>query len=45
MTNIKGDRGGLSHFAERLYKRDLGQIGILGGNLNFRWGRFFSGGP
>ena len=23
---------------ERLYRRDLGQIGILGGNWHFRWG-------
>ena len=31
---VKG--GGLSHFSECLYRRDLGQIGILGGNsLNF----------
>ena len=24
--------GGLSHFSECLYRRDLGKIGILGGN-------------
>ena len=30
--------GGLSDFSEHLYKRDLGQIGILGGNWHFRWG-------
>ena len=39
-----GEGGGLSHFSERLYRRDLGQIGILGGNWHFRWGWFFSGG-
>ena len=27
-----GGGGGLSHFSERLHNRDLGQIGILGGN-------------
>ena len=30
--------------SERLYKRDLGQIGNLGGNWHFRWGWFFLGG-
>ena len=29
---------GMSHFSECLYRRDLGQIGILGGNWHFRWG-------
>ena len=33
--------GGLSHFSERLYRRDLGQIWILGGNWCFRWEWFF----
>ena len=33
--------GGLSYFSERLYRRHLGQIGILGGNCHFRWGWFF----
>ena len=34
-----GDGGrGLSHFSEHLYRRDLGQIGILGENWHFRWG-------
>ena len=27
-----GDGGGLSYFSERLYRMDLGQTGILGGN-------------
>ena len=38
-----GDGGGgrQSHFSERSYKRDLGEIGILGGNWHFRWGWFF----
>ena len=27
-----------SHFSECLYRRDLGQIRILGGNWHFRWG-------
>ena len=36
--------GWLSHFSECLYKRDLGQIGILGGNWHFRWGWIFLGG-
>ena len=27
----------LSHFSERSNRRDLGQIGILGGNWHFRW--------
>ena len=31
----------LSHFSEGLYKRDLDQIGILGGNWHFRWELFF----
>ena len=35
---------GLSHFSECLYRRDIGQIGILGGNWHFRWVLFFSGG-
>ena len=39
-----GKGGGLSHFSEGLYWRDLGQIGIFGGNGHFRWGWFFSGG-
>ena len=30
----------MSHFSERLYGRDLGQIGILGRNWHFRWGWF-----
>ena len=34
----------LSHFSESLHRRDLGQIGILGGNWHFRRGWFFSGG-
>ena len=33
--------GGLSHFSEGLYRRDLIQIGILGGNWHFSWGWFF----
>ena len=36
--------GGLSHFSERSCRRDLGQIGILGGNWHFRWEWFFLGG-
>ena len=36
--------GGLSHFSERVYRRDLCQIVILGGNWHFRWGWYFSGG-
>ena len=36
--------GGLSHFSEGLYSRDLGQIGILGGNWHFGSGWCFSGG-
>ena len=35
---------GLSHFWECSYRRDLGQIGILGANWHFRWGWFFLGG-
>ena len=31
----------LSHFSEHLYRRDLGQIGILGENQHFGWGLFF----
>ena len=34
----KKDVRRLSHFSERSYRRDLGQIGILGGNWHFRWG-------
>ena len=30
--------GRLSHFSEHSYRKDLGQIGILGGNWPFRWG-------
>ena len=38
-TWVMGGRGGgLSHFSEGLYWRDLGQIGIFGGNGHFRWG-------
>ena len=33
--------GGLSDFSESLYRRELGQTGILGGNWHFRWGGFF----
>ena len=33
----RGGRG-LSHFSEHSYKRDLGQISILGGNWHFGWG-------
>ena len=33
--------GELSHFSKRLYRRDLVQIGILGGNWHFRWGWYF----
>ena len=33
-----GGGGWLSHFSERLYRRDLGHIGILGGNWHPRWG-------
>ena len=36
-------RGGLSH-CSGLCSRDLGQIGILGGNWHFGWRCFFSGG-
>ena len=44
-TWVMGGRGGgLSHFSEGLYWRDLGQIGIFGRNEHFRWGLFFSGG-
>ena len=32
---------GLSHFSEGSYRRDLGQIGILGGKWHFSWGWFF----
>ena len=35
---------GLSHFSEHVYRRDLCQIVILGGNWHFSWGWFFSGG-
>ena len=31
----------MSHFSERSYRRDLGQIGILGGNWHCRWGWCF----
>ena len=31
---------GLSNFSEGLYRRNLG---LLGGNWHFRWGKFFSG--
>ena len=41
---LLGDGGGLSHFSERSYRRDFGQIGILGGNWHFRWGWFVLGG-
>ena len=36
----RGD-GGLSHFSEGLYGRDLGQIGILGGIGTLGGGDFF----
>ena len=39
-----GKGGGASHFLERSYRRNLGQIGILSGNWHFRWGWFFLGG-
>ena len=39
-----GGRRWLSHFSECLYRMDLGQIGILGGNWHFRWGGFFQEG-
>ena len=32
--------GSLGHFSERLYRRDFGQIEILGENWHFRWGWF-----
>ena len=35
---LPGDGGGgMSHFSECLYRRDLGQIEILGGNWHFKW--------
>ena len=34
--------GGFNHFSKGWYRRELGQIEVLGGN--FRWGWFFSGG-
>ena len=36
--------GGLSHFSEGLYSRDLDHIEILGGNWHFECWCFFSGG-
>ena len=33
--------GSLGHFSEPLYRRDFGQIEILGENWHFRWGWFF----
>ena len=37
-----GGGGWLSHFSKHLYRRDLGQIRILGEKWHFRWGWFFS---
>ena len=28
----------VSHFSEGFYSRDLGQVGVLGGNWHFVWG-------
>ena len=36
--------GGLCHFSEHVYRRDLCQIVILAGNWCFRWQWFSSGG-
>ena len=33
----------LTHFSDCSYRRELGQVGILGGNWQFRWGWFFLG--
>ena len=33
----------LTHFSERLYRRDKSQIRFLGGNWHCRWGWLFSG--
>ena len=37
----EGGGRGAEPFSERSYRRDLGQIRILGGNWHFSWGDIF----